>query len=127
MFYAERYAVREVRLMGTFEFMPQDAPNAMRIALGMNAISFLSQLSRSEADRISKSLQRFAWHYDDLQVSHVNAMKGLRHVDGHVLRAYRADHDVRVFFYTLDRTIYVVDIVRRSQLERIESLRGSAA
>lgn len=112
--------------MATFEFMPVSKPNAMRIALGMNAVSFISQLTKTHERQITDSLERFAAHYDALQATHVYIMHPVRTSDGRNLRTYRVTNDVRAFFYFEDETIYIVDMVTRNQLERINSLRGSA-
>jgi hypothetical protein len=113
--------------MENFELIHPRQPNAMRIARGLNAISFLNQLSKPESARVFKSIERFSSHYDALLASHVRKTRGLKDRTGHDLYTYRAGQDLRVFFYVENQTLYVVDIARRSQLDSIGSLRGNEA
>jgi hypothetical protein len=76
--------------MENFELIYPRQPNAMQVALGLNAISFLNQLSKSESARVFKSIERLSSHYDALLTSHVKKVRGLKDRAGHDLYTYRA-------------------------------------
>lgn len=100
--------------------------HAMPIALSLNAISFLNQISRAEAQRIERALERLSRNYDAVSRSHVHRLSEAKGPDGHPLLSYRAARDIRVFFHLRDDKIDVVEIIRRSQIESIRALPESA-
>ena len=112
--------------MATHDIQSSPDPDAMPIALNLNAISFLNQVSRSEAQRIERALERLARNYGLRSRSHVDpvAETGGRH--GRTLSSYGAARDIRVFFFVEGDVINVVEIIRRSQIESIRALPMSA-
>lgn len=108
--------------MLTHEKRPSPDPDAMPIALSLNAISFLNQVSRSEAQRIERALERLSRNYGLLSRSHVTPVAEPGGGHGRTLSSYRAARDVRVFFFVAGNVINVVEIIRRSQIDSIKAL-----
>lgn len=108
--------------MLTYEFRSPQAPHAMPIALSLNAISLLNQLSRSEAQRIERALERLASNYDLLLSSHVHRVAEAWGEDGQALFSYRASSDIRVFYFIEDHVINVVEIIRKGQIDSLRTL-----
>ena len=94
----------------------------MPVALSLNAISFLNQIPRAEAQRIERALERLSANYDLLSQSHVRRLIGTENQSGHLLSSYRVAHDVRAFIYVDQGVINVVEIIRKSQLDSLKSL-----
>ncbi len=107
------------------EFRSSPDPAAMPIALSLNAISFLNQVSRTEAQRIERALERLSFNYEALSQTHVNRLAAASDKDGHPLSSYRVSRDVRVFLFVDRQTINVVDIIRKSQIDSLKSLPGA--
>ena len=108
--------------MLAYELRSAPGSPAMSIALSLNAISFLNQVSRTEAQRIERALDRLSRNYDLLSRSHVQRLDNATGREAHGLLSYRASRDVRVFFFVDDHVINVVEIIRKEQIESLRAL-----
>jgi hypothetical protein len=93
----------------------------MEISWELTARAFFDQLSSREQRAIEKSLGRLANNWDQQQRTNLQQLRGLRSKDDHSLLQLRAGPDLRVLLYRQGQRIFVVDIVRHSQIEHLRS------
>ena len=108
--------------MPTYELRSAPDGQAMSVALSLNAMSFLNQVSRAECQRIERALERLSRNYDTLSRSHVQQLEHAGVGQAHTLLSYRVARDVRVFFFVDEQVINVVEIIRKEQIDSLRAL-----
>lgn len=97
----------------------------MVIVWGFTAQAFLDQLPQRQKGAVEQAVSRLAHNFDKLKETHLKALTGFREREGEEkYYSFRVGADLTVILarYSGD-VIEVVDIVRQSQIERLQAAR----
>ena len=96
----------------------------MVIVWGFTAQAFLDQLPARQKLAVEQAVWRLTNNFDSLKSTHLKQLKGFRERGAEKYYELRVGADLRVIL-TLHGSdaIEIVDIVRRSQIERLQAVR----
>jgi hypothetical protein len=95
----------------------------MEVNWAFTARTFLDQLPKREQQQVMSSVEHAAQNWGvALGSSRLKALQGFPKDESEQLYLLRAGHDLRVLISRRENIIVVVDVVRRSQIERLQSI-----
>jgi hypothetical protein len=93
----------------------------MQVSWELTARSFFDQLSKRDQAAVERSVQRVAENWEQLEPIELKQLIGVSDKSGRPLMVLRAGNDLRVLLYRIDQRVIVVDVLRRSQIERLQA------
>jgi mRNA-degrading endonuclease RelE of RelBE toxin-antitoxin system len=93
----------------------------MQVSWELTARSFFDQLSKRDQAAVERSVLRVAENWEQLEPTHLKQVIGVSNESGRPLMVLRVGGDLRVLLYRIDQRVVVLDVVRRSQIERLQA------
>lgn len=93
----------------------------MQVLWELTARSFFDQLSKRDQAAVERSVLRVAENWEQLERTHLKQLIGVTDERGRPLMMLRVGNDLRVLLYRIDQRVVIVDILRRSQIERLQA------
>jgi hypothetical protein len=93
----------------------------MQVLWELTARSFFDQLSKRDQAAVERSVLRAAENWEHLGPTHLKQVIGVSDKNGRPLMVLRVGGDLRVLLNRIDKRVVVVDVLRRSQIERLQA------
>jgi mRNA-degrading endonuclease RelE of RelBE toxin-antitoxin system len=98
----------------------------MKVDWDFTAQTYLDQLSPQEQAKVLLAVKRLESDSPQVEQSHVTKLAAASHGENGNLYSLRVGNDLRVLFRRLGKAVTILDVVRRSQIDRLRQLRRPA-